>query len=238
MKNIIRNSMIMLITTTFLVMSSIIHTSTASAGIIMKFSDVNKQDAAYSSILFITSNDYMNVYKDAKFKPKQAVTKADAAKFVGKASGIDIAKVSTTNSYEDISKKTANYSYIIALTAIDAFTNSSKFYPDKAITKQEAAKLFVNALNLPMKTGKEFTDVSVKNAYSDYISTAASYNILKSTSSKKFQPTKKMNRDDFAVALKKAIDAKEAIDETLLEEYDGDQESPDSDLDENVNVEE
>ncbi|HWI49164.1 MAG TPA: S-layer homology domain-containing protein [Rummeliibacillus sp.] len=238
MNHKIRNSMIMLIAATLFFVSSLFHASTASAGIIMKFSDINKQDAAYSAVLYITSLEYMNVYKDAKFKPKKAVTKADAAKFVGKACEISTAKTSVATNFEDVTEKTANYSYITALTAIDAFTNSSKFNPDKTITRQEAAKLFVNAFSLPMKTSKEYADVSAKNAYSDYISTAASYNILKGNSAKNFLPTKKMNRADFAVALKKAIDAKEEINNTFLEETDGDSNSPDSNLDETIDEEE
>lgn len=237
MKNNIRNSMVLLVAVVLFILSSFLHLSTASAAIIMKFSDVNKQSSTYSSILYVTSMDYMNVYKNAQFKPKKAVSKADAAKFVGKASEVNTEKSSKTESgFDDITEKTASYSYIVALTNIDAFNKSSRFNPDKTITRQEAAKLFVNAFSLPMKTGKEFEDVTDKNSYSEYISTAASYNILKGNPSKDFHPTKKMNRADFAVALKKAIDIKDQINETMLEEND-DPDSSDSAVDETTDKE-
>lgn len=239
MKHNIRNSLILLLATILFGMGSLFRGSTASAGIIMKFSDMNKQNPAYSSVLYVTNMDYMNVYKNAKFKPKKAVTKADAAKFVGKATDIDNqARLSNSINFEDVSQKTTNYSYIIALTAIDAFDNDPKFHPKNTITRQEAAKLFVTAFGLPMKTGKKYIDVSTNNSYIDYISTASSYNILKGSSSKKFQPTKKMNRADFAIALKKSLDAKEKIDEMMNEEMDDDQDSPDHDLDETISEEE
>lgn len=232
MKNNIRNSLVLLVVVALFIARSFFYPSTASAAIIMKFSDVNKQSSSYSSILYVTSMDYMNVYKDAQFKPKNAVTKADAAKFVGKASEVNTEEnLKVESSFDDITEKTASYSYIVALANINAFSKSSKFTPDKTITRQEAAKLFVNAFNLPMKTGKEFDDVTDKNSYSEYISTAASYNILNGNASKDFRPTKKMNRADFAVALKKAIDMTDQINETILEEND-DLDSPDSDLDE------
>lgn len=238
MKNNIRNSMILLVAVALFIVRSFFYPSTASAAIIMKFSDVNKQSSTYSSILYVTSMDYMNVYKDAQFKPKKAVTKADAAKFVGKASEVNAEKNLKVVEplFDDVTEKTASYSYIVALANIDAFNKNSKFNPDKTITRQEAAKLFVNAFNLPMETGKEFEDVTDKNSYSEYISTAASYNILNGNASKDFRPTKKMNRADFAVALKKAIDIKDHINETILEEND-DSDSPDSDLDETTDEE-
>lgn len=218
MKHNLRNSLILLFATISLLVSSLYSGLTANAAIIMKFSDLNKQHPAYASVLYVTSMDYINVYKDATFKPKKAVTKADAAKFVGKANDISGAvRLSNSISFKDVSHKTSNYSYIISLTAIDAFDKNTKFYPDNTITRQEAAKLFVNAFSLPIHTGQEFVDITKKNSYKDYISTAASYNILKGNSSKKFYPKKKMNRADFAIALKKALDAKEEIDAALSE---------------------
>lgn len=228
-----RNNLILLFTTISLLVSSLFYGLTANAAIIMKFSDLNKQHPAYSSVLYVTSMDYMNVYKNAAFKPQKAVTKADAAKFVGKANDISSeVKLASHISFEDVSHKTSNYSYIIALTSIDAFDHGSKFYPQNTITRQEAAKLIVNAFNLPIKTGKEYVDVTKHNSYKDYISTAASYNILKGNSSKKFLPEKKMNRADFAIALKKALDAKDELDESMAEEIDSMPDSSDSDIDE------
>lgn len=234
MKHNLRNSFILLFATISLLVSSLYAGLTANAAIIMKFSDLSKQHPAYASVLYVTSMDYMNVYKDAKFKPKKAVTRADAAKFVGKANDLSgSAKLSNNISFEDVSYKTSNYSYIIALTAIDAFDSNDKFYPKSTITRQEAAKLFVNAFNLSIHTGKQYEDVTKENSYKDYISTAAFYNILKGSSSKKFYPKKKMNRADFAIALKKALDAKEELDATLSEEIDDEStNSPDNDVDE------
>lgn len=222
-----RNCLILLFAIILFLVGGLSHGLTANAGIIMKFSDMNKQHSAYSSALYVTSMDYMNVFKDAKFKPKKAVTKAEAAKFVGKASNINSKKKSSDSiTFKDVPKKSANYPYIIALTSIDAFEKKSKFHPKNAITKQEAAKLLVTAFNIPLKTGKEYVDVAEKNSYSDYISTAASYNILKGNPSKKFKPTQNLNRAAFAKALKKALDVRETIDDNAPKEIDSVQDSP------------
>lgn len=233
MKHNRRNSFMLLLITISLLIGSLCYGLTANAAIIMKFSDLNKQHPAYSSVLYVTSMDYMNVYKDAAFKPKKAVTKADAAKFVGKANDMSsVVKLANKISFEDVTHKTSNYSYIITLTSINAFDKRPKFNPKNTITRQEAAKLFVNAFNLPIKTSKEFIDVSKSHSYKDYISTAASYNILKGNSSKKFLPKKKMNRADFAIALKKAIVVKEELDESMAEEINNMSDSPDSPINE------
>ena len=79
--------------------------------------------------------------------------------------------------------------------------SETHFDPDGLMTRSEFASIIVNGLCLPVKSGKEFKDVSTADWFHDYIATAYAYGILKGVSDTEFNPDGTITREEAVVML-------------------------------------
>ncbi len=82
--------------------------------------------------------------------------------------------------------------------------NDGFFLPEKEITRAEFSAMIVKALGLPQNNQNPFTDVSPTSWYSDFVSTAYSYNIIAGKASNLFKPNDKITREEAAIMIAKS----------------------------------
>lgn len=154
----------------------------------IKVKDVDSKNSYYEDVQFVLQNDIMSLDKNLKFTPNKRVSKELAAQYVGKAIQIDVNEPVKQVKFTDVSTSNANYPYISTLTNLGAFTSSSKFNGSADITRQELARLIVEAYDFKVVKTKTFTDTK-NSSYKDYVSTAVEMGLMKPQKTKLFNPT-------------------------------------------------
>lgn len=162
----------------------------------VQIKDVDSKSTYHEDIQYVVQNGIMST-NAMKFSPYQRVTKELAAQSVGKALHIDGSEVEKKVTFKDVSTSNANYAYISTLTGLSAFTTSANFNGSKAITRQEVARLIVEAYDFPVNKKNKFNDTS-NTQYKDYVSTAVELGIMKPRKAKIFNPSGTVTRAEMA----------------------------------------
>lgn len=95
-----------------------------------------------------------------------------------------------------------NINKMLSLGAVTGYPDGS-FNPDNSITRAEFATILVKAFNLTPRNGKSFADTAEHWA-KDYITTAASYEIVSGYNTNTFGPDDLITREQMAVMIVKA----------------------------------
>ena len=135
------------------------------------FSDI-KNHWAENYITRLVENGAVNGYSDRTFKPDNTITRAEFTKII-----VSIFELSgeSKSQYSDVSKDDWYNVYIEKASASGIIQGSDgMFFPNKNITRQDAALIIHRVLtlkNITMKAGKEFSD---NDEISEYAKVAVS----------------------------------------------------------------
>jgi uncharacterized YkwD family protein len=173
-----------------------------------KFKDIPNNYWAKKEIEELVSKGIINGYPDGTFKPNQYVTRAQTAIIIGKAMQIDT-KYRPNPGFIDVKSKDAAYPYIAALVERGIFSKGKKFNPNNPLTREQLAKILVEAFALQGTTKTEFKDVPKNHWAYKYINTLVATGITTGKTSNKFDPTGKVTRAQMAVFVKRALDYQE-----------------------------
>ena len=114
----------------------------------VSFSDVKVDDWFYSTVSFVTSEEFPVFvgYPDGSFRPNEVITRAEMATIVTKLREGNIdANISVESVFNDISKHWAKR-YISRATELGIVESTSgSFQPDVKASRAETASYFVNA---------------------------------------------------------------------------------------------
>jgi uncharacterized YkwD family protein len=173
-----------------------------------KFKDIPDNYWAKKEIEELVSKGIIKGYPDGTFKPDQYVTRAQTAVIIGKAMQIDT-KYRPNPGFIDVKSKDAAYPYIAALVERGIFSKGKKFNPNNPLTREQLAKILVEAFALQGTTKTEFKDVPKNHWAYKYINTLVATGITTGKTSNKFDPTGKVTRAQMAVFVKRALDYQE-----------------------------
>ncbi len=169
------------------------------------FRDVSSNYWASDAIEYVNSVGIVNGFNDGTFKPKDKITRLQAALIIGRAT-----KVSTNNAprpkFTDIPTTGEAYRYIAALTAKGVFDNTSQFNPNKNLSRAEMAKILVKAFDLTGSSSKTFRDVKKGHWSEPFINTLVAKGITYGVSAQYFGPTDGVSRAQLAVFIKRTLD--------------------------------
>jgi hypothetical protein len=164
---------------------------------------------------FYKNDDYL-------FKPKEFINRGESAKVL-----VITAKLpeDTTGAphFNDIKIANECYSFVETLynngtvggvdsnvsNALD-FNDFFTYRPDDALTRDEAAKIIVDAFDLETAyagTPPNFSDVSSNYWSYDYVETAYAHGIFNGFSNGNFKPKTKISKEEFAVFVQAAMKA-------------------------------
>lgn len=153
----------------------------------------------------------INGFDDGTFKPNDPVLREQAAKILATALKLD---TTGTENYPDVSPDNWSYKYIVAVTKAGIFggDENGNFKPFDNLTRQEAAKIIVEAFGFKGSSELTFGDkANIQSWAVPYVKTAVANGILKGDDQGNFNPNANIKRGDFALMIQRALNAVEEV---------------------------
>lgn len=162
-----------------------------------QYYDVSKSYWAYNAITDLSMKNIITGYDHSEFRPKNSVTRAEAATMIAKSLGI--APVAGS-SFNDVSSKHWASGYINAVYKqgiIDGIGNG-KYAPDAKITRAQISALLTKAYAMKASnTSVSFSDIQGHWAESSILKVASS-NLANGYDDGSFRPDATATRAEFA----------------------------------------
>ncbi|RSK28649.1 hypothetical protein EJF36_18240 [Bacillus sp. HMF5848] len=179
------------------------HTTLASTS----FTDVNLYN---DEITFLTERGIITGYDDRTFRPTQNIKRMQAVQVIIRhltQEGITPSTNAPTPQFSDL--KPGDYGYdevklAVQLGIIDG--TRSKFNAWQPLTRDQMAKILVEAYDLTGESQLLFNDVSTSHWAQPYIATLAGNNITTGYDDNTFRPRTNMSRQHFAVFMARMLD--------------------------------
>ncbi len=189
-----------------------------SAGGYIRFRDVGRDYWAYDAIEWMARSGILTGYGDGKFKPDNAVTRAEFAKMMVNAMKIKLVSA-LTPSFVDVKKGSWYFKYVESskyyLTGYRT-ASGDYFKPDMAAVREDMAVALVKALGYSDEEEdasvlRQYTDVSAISAkLKRYVSLAIKYKIMQGFPTDEadmleFRPQETLTRAQASVILYRAM---------------------------------
>ncbi|KGR89882.1 hypothetical protein CD30_14520 [Ureibacillus massiliensis 4400831 = CIP 108448 = CCUG 49529] len=191
-----------------LMVTALFSTAALPAGAAAKeFKDVSKDADYYQTVQKLSEFNVISGYSDGTFKPSNLLTRGQAATMIARILEVDIKDVKDPG-FSDVSKENSHYPAIAKLTEMGILDKSSKFNPNRQITRAEMAGILVEAFDLESDTPESYQDVKAGNTYSKEIGILGGLGITKTVGD--FRPDDGVKRVNFAVFIERIINLKRA----------------------------
>lgn len=173
----------------------------------LRFKDINNSDfKSYIEYLAthkgtIKNDTYANqgvVNNTEYFNPNNSITRAEFVKMLVRSLGCNYqSEKGVTFSDVDPNMWYAEYiNFAVKQGWVNGYKDGT-FRPNAAITRQEAAKIFVRATDLKLKNNVSYDDVTYENEFKGYIETLGSNNII-GARARNFNPQGLISRGEVA----------------------------------------
>ena len=168
------------------------------------FYDVPPENSHFSNISYLAQSGVINGYDDCSFRPNQNVTNRQVALMIVRA--LNLGNTTYTDpGYNDVPKNDSAYKEIAIVASKGIFPKGKNFNPNAFITRDEMARVLVNAFKLQGTSSKQFTDVPTSHWAYGYIQALAANDITTGYSDNTFKPKNNLTRGQFASFLTRAI---------------------------------
>jgi hypothetical protein len=179
------------------------------------FSDVNPSDSHAADINALVQLGYIKGFADGTFKPYQSITRGQVAKIFARILKEHGAQVpADKKAFDDVPVDSKDQELVEAAAIVKAagvMTGSGgKLNPGQPITREQMAKVLVEAFNLtkPENFTSKITDLDKADAsFRDYIQTLEANGVTVVT---EYNPKGAVTRAAFASFVKRAMDVQEA----------------------------
>ncbi|WP_433744912.1 S-layer homology domain-containing protein [Falsibacillus pallidus] len=171
----------------------------------LRFKDIPSSFWANKDIYELYSSGLISGYKNGNFGPQNNITRLQAAMILTRALHLK-AESRPDPGLRDVKK--GQYGYDVISTVVDEgiFSGSNgKFNPDKLLTREQMAKILVNAFALTGEEKISFSDVPKGSWSESFISTLLANDVTQVQGS--FRPSEYTNRAQFAAFVHRAMSA-------------------------------
>jgi hypothetical protein len=131
------------------------------------FSDVPRSHWAYQEITVMAAKGIINGYEDGKFRPNNQITRAEFAKIMIAAAGINVNKRSITQTFRDVPKDHWAFYYVeYAKPYLTGYKSGSvyTYKPDQNAVREDIAVALVRLLGYDRN---HKPDLSVVDRFND-----------------------------------------------------------------------
>ncbi|RAK19861.1 S-layer family protein [Anoxybacillus vitaminiphilus] len=167
----------------------------------INFSDVKPDDYFYEAVQSLAARNIIQGYQDGTFKPYESVTRAQAAKMLALALGLDVNNV-TDPGFKDVSKTDWFYGPVAALVKEGVLKGyeDKTFKPYQKITRAQMAKII--SLGFQLKENKTdklpFVDVKTNDWFAGFVGALYENGITTGKNKNEFAPNEPVNRGQMA----------------------------------------
>ncbi|SFL85042.1 S-layer homology domain-containing protein [Salibacterium qingdaonense] len=180
------------------------------------FDDVNETYWASEEVEYIADQGIINGYEDGSFQPQEDVSRAQTAKMLTEALGLELVEEGGP-SFQDVEEGAAMYPYIAAVAKAGIMTGSGNtFEPGDSLTRAEMAVVLSNAFGLEGSMEQTFSDVSEDFWAADAIETLGAKRITSGREDGSFGPGEDTTRAQFSVFLSRALSEEFRVDEVHM----------------------
>jgi len=140
---------------------------------------------------------------DGEFKGNRPVNRAEIAKFLLLARGIEVGNLQNRGNFLDI-KNGEWYTKFVMRAAEKGVINGygdGNFGPEKIVNTAEFLKMLTKTFELPTDLAHSYTDVSSSDWFNQFAGIAKKYNLFPKRSSSKLEPARALTRNEVAVAI-------------------------------------
>lgn len=172
------------------------------------FRDVAIGSMGFSEIHRMKTAKIVTGYPDGTFRPNQLIKRSHAALMIER-SGVDLTPVRSATTFTDVPTTHPDYNSVQKLyrAGIIDGTGNGIFSPDNYLTREQMAKILVNAFDLtPAKefVPTKFTDVPASHWAHSYVHTLGSRQITLGYSKGVYMPKEQLTRAQLAMFLTRA----------------------------------
>lgn len=192
----------MLLSIVLLISLFAFESSTSAASM---FKDVSGTYWASEEISYLSGKEVISGYSDGTFKPEAVVTRGQAAIMLVRSLNLSL-KNRPNPGYQDVPTTHGAYKYIAAIVDEGIYPKGKKYNPDGALTREEMARMLVNAYTLTGLKNVTYSDVSKSYWAQPYISIASENGIAAGYSNGTYKPTSPVSRSQFAVFMSRSMD--------------------------------
>ncbi|MBU8881116.1 S-layer homology domain-containing protein [Bacillus sp. FJAT-29790] len=171
----------------------------------LPFKDVDLKHWAVKEIAYLSDQGIIKGYQDGSFNPNATVSRAQAATMIARALYLDTDNRPAPG-FTDVPKNHWAYGAIAALVAEGIYPNVQKFNPNDPLTRDEMARILVNAYELTGKNNNEYTDVPGRHWAHNYISALAANKITTGYNDNTFKPNNPVTRAQFSSFMARVMD--------------------------------
>ena len=185
--------------------------------IVMTFVTIQSTDKVYaaltdipdkyaSEINYLIQQEVIFGYPDDTFKPKNAVTRQEAATMIGRS--LDLENNRQNTIFPDVTEEHYASGYIASAAeeGIISGYDDGTFHPNEKVTRAQMATLIARAFDLEETSSHSFTDVSESAWYYTPINKVATAKITVGYPDGTFKPGKDITREEFSVLMARAMD--------------------------------
>lgn len=161
---------------------------------------------AKEAVKYLADNNFVQGDENQNFKPASTLLRAQAAEIISKVKGLD---ATGTEDFSDVKAGDWFYNAVVA-TSPEIFegNGAGQFNPTQKLTRQEAAQIIVKAFGLTGSTDlSDFADASKVPAWAQAAFETAVANEVINGKNGKLAPQDNISNAEFAVMIKRAIDA-------------------------------
>lgn len=173
----------------------------------VKFKDVSGTYWASKEIDYLSGKGVISGYSNGTFKPEAIVTRGQAAIMLVRSLKLDL-KNRPNPGYRDVPTKHGAYKYIAAIADEGIYPKGKNYTPDAPLTRQEMARMLVNAYKLKGQKNVTYKDVSKSQWSQPYISILSENGIAAGYSNGTYRPTNSVTRGQFSVFMSRSMDDK------------------------------
>ncbi|MCM3744112.1 S-layer homology domain-containing protein [Sporosarcina luteola] len=190
--------------TSAFVASAIVPAAMAAAP--TNFTDVNSNYK--EAVDYLLAHNITNGISSTEFGTTQNIKRGDAAVFIARALGLntDTAK---DQGFKDLNNRVKGAVNAIVAEGIASGKTKESFAPDQNITRQEMAKMLVNAYNLTAKTTANFKDVN--SNWIGFVSALKDNGITLGKTETTFAPEANLTRGEFALFMFRAENLEDKV---------------------------
>ncbi|MCM3636554.1 S-layer homology domain-containing protein [Sporosarcina luteola] len=186
------------------VASAIIPAAMAAAP--TNFTDVNSNYK--EAVDYLLAHNITNGVTSTEFGTTQNIKRGDAAVFIARALGLNT-ETAKDQGFKDLNNRVKGAVNAIVAEGIASGKTKESFAPDQNITRQEMAKMLVNAYDLTAETTANFKDVN--SNWIGFVSALKDNGITLGKTETTFAPEANLTRGEFALFMFRA----ETLEETV-----------------------
>lgn len=163
-------------------------------------------DAYRYEIELLMEHDIVNGYEDNTFRPKKAVTRAEAITMIGKVSGLDVTKEAKVP-FADVSDQSFARAYIAAGVEAGILNGypDGTFGPAKPLTRGDMAVVLSKAFHFTETTNTPFTDIKTEDYYYTNIQQIFEAGVTSGYPDGTYRPKQEINRAEFSAMLARIL---------------------------------